>query len=108
VTFTPDPVQVQNKSAFSLPERTFMLDQNVPNPFNPSTRISYLLSGPGYVELNILNSRGRQIRKVVSRSQTAGYHEIQLKADDLASGIYFYQLYVDGNMLGIHKMLLLR
>jgi hypothetical protein len=70
---------------------------NYPNPFNPSTVISYTLETQGIasVQLKVYDVLGREIKTLVNENQTAGKHEIQFNASDIASGMYFYRLTVE-------------
>ena len=56
--------------------KLFSLDQNVPNPFNPSTTINYRLERAGTVRLEVININGRLIRTLVDDTQKAGDHKI--------------------------------
>lgn len=87
----------------------FELDQNHPNPFNPSTTIDYSLNTFGRVNLQIFNSNGRKVRALLDTSQSSGQHFIQWDGRDdsgnnVSSGIYFYLLKFDGNIIS-KKML---
>ncbi|MFA6977912.1 MAG: FG-GAP-like repeat-containing protein [Ignavibacteriaceae bacterium] len=70
----------------------FSLDQNYPNPWNPSTTIRYGLPKPSIVRLLMFNILGQQISQLVYNYQEAGYHEVVLQSDKLASGVYIYCL----------------
>jgi hypothetical protein len=72
--------------------RTFVLNQNFPNPFNPSTSIRYALPHRSYVTLTVFNTLGQQVAQLVDGEIDAGYHEIQFNANNLASGVYFYRM----------------
>jgi hypothetical protein len=65
---------------------------NFPNPFNPSTTISYQLSKLSNVQLTIYDLLGRNVAILVDSEQKPGYYESNFLADHLASGIYIYQL----------------
>ncbi len=95
-----------SRQANRLPDR-FELSQNFPNPFNPSTTISYSLRQNGFVTLAIHDLRGRQIATLVRDFQAAGSYTVNFNATLLASGTYFYSLRV-GDLLETRKMLLLR
>ena len=69
-----------------------MLDQNFPNPFNPTTTIGFDIPEPGHVSLRVFDALGRHVITLLNSFQTAGHHEIRFRADGLASGFYFYQL----------------
>jgi hypothetical protein len=71
----------------------FSLNQNFPNPFNPSTTIQYSVPQRSRVRLQIINILGQVKSELVNSDQDAGYHTITWSADD-ASGIYFYRIEV--------------
>lgn len=70
----------------------FALEQNFPNPFNPSTTIRYTLPYSAPVTLTIFDAIGRAIATPVDETQKAGVHEVMVSAERLSSGLYFYQL----------------
>lgn len=79
--------------------REFKILRSYPNPFNPSTRITfeYALSQPANVSLQIINLLGQEVRTVVSALQTASTPTVQWDArntsgNDLPSGVYFARL----------------
>jgi hypothetical protein len=91
---------------------TFSLEQNVPNPFNPTTEIAYSLSAPGYVTLGVYNVNGQQVIQLVNQYQAAGRHSVNWNAIDqngnaIASGLYFYRLQ-SNDLTATKKMLLLK
>ncbi len=70
----------------------FALGQNFPNPFNPSTRISYAIPASGRTTLTVYDVRGRQVQTLVDGFQQAGNHEAEFGSAGLASGVYLYRL----------------
>jgi len=70
----------------------FTIKQNFPNPFNPSTTISYDLPLNGHVSVVIYNITGQEIEKLFDGVQEAGSYQVIWNASDLASGIYFYRI----------------
>lgn len=95
----------------SLPTE-FRLEQNVPNPFNPTTDIAYYLQSPGNVTLAVYNIYGQQVIRLVDEYQSAGthvvtWHAVDQAGDEIASGLYFYRLETNGNV-ATKKMLLLK
>ncbi|MBN1466408.1 T9SS type A sorting domain-containing protein, partial [candidate division KSB1 bacterium] len=94
---------VQDRSAPEL----FDLGQNVPNPFNETTKISYTLAAPSDITLTLFDVHGREVQTLASGSQTAGSHDIIFKADALPSGVYFYRLKI-GEKQETKRLLLLR
>ena len=80
-----------------------VLNQNVPNPFNPSTTISYELAGAGPVSLQVFDLSGRLVTTVFEGGEEAGRHEkIWLGRDQtdrpVATGVYFYRLRAGGDV----------
>ncbi|MCL4280265.1 MAG: T9SS type A sorting domain-containing protein, partial [Ignavibacteriaceae bacterium] len=85
----------------------FTLFQNYPNPFNPATTIRYNLNEPGYATIKIFNTLGGQIQTLINDYKESGSYEIEWNAINVASGIYFIQLSVNGNVI-TKKMMLLK
>lgn len=87
----------------------FKLNNNYPNPFNPSTIISYNLPVNAKVNLRVYNSLGELITELFNDHQTAGYYEHQFSAyingRSLASGIYIAELKANENTYRIKMML---
>ena len=96
---------VENGSQNSV--RTFALDQNFPNPFNPSTTITYSLSSDGPVLLTVSDLLGRTVATPVNEIQHRGTHRITFNAGNLSSGVYIYSLRA-GLFTDIKKMILMR
>ncbi|MGA7160206.1 MAG: right-handed parallel beta-helix repeat-containing protein [Bacteroidota bacterium] len=87
--------------------RSPVLSQNFPNPFNPSTKISYQLAVNSDVTLAIFNELGEKIATLVNERQVAGVHEVIFSSLEYPSGVYFYRLEANGTMLS-KKMILLK
>ena len=87
--------------------RTFRLLQNFPNPFNPSTTISYQLSAVRFVTLRIYDALGRKVTTLVDGKQNPGYYNVTFDASNLPSGVYFCRLEVAGKNL-VRKMTLIK
>jgi len=79
-----------------------------PNPFNQSTVISYQLLAYSHINLRIYDITGREIVKLVDGYKDAGSHEITFDGADLASGIYFARLSVDGGQSMVRKLVLMK
>lgn len=75
------------------------LHQNYPNPFNPSTNIGFYLDNQQQVSLQVYSSDGRLIQEVANGIYTKGQHSILFNGENLASGVYFYQLTASGNTI---------
>ena len=78
-----------------LPYETFLY-QNYPNPFNPETRISFTLANKSYVELILYNCAGQKVLKLAEGEMDKGLHTVNLKANDMNSGVYFCTLKTEG------------
>jgi photosystem II stability/assembly factor-like uncharacterized protein len=74
-----------------VPERV-LLEQNFPNPFNPSTTIRFFLPVHARVRLTVWNMLGQRVAVLRDEPMDAGQHECVFHAPGLASGVYFYQL----------------
>ena len=88
----------------------FALSQNFPNPFNPSTVITYSIPHEEYVVLSVYNLLGQKVRTLVSEVKKAGFHKITFNADNggqFTSGVYFYTLEGGGKKI-TKKMLLIK
>jgi len=98
--------------AVKTPVAGLVLGQNVPNPFNPSTTISFTLPNRVHTNLSIYNMEGKLIKTVTNLPLGAGLHEAEWDGTDargvaVSSGIYFYRLEA-GNKARTKKMLLLK
>jgi photosystem II stability/assembly factor-like uncharacterized protein len=93
---------------------TFKLGQNYPNPFNPTTNISWQSPVGSHQTLKVYDVLGNEVAALVNEYREAGNYETFFKADDLASGVYFYRIVIHSDKLQIgsyietKKMLLLR
>ena len=83
------------------------LEQNRPNPFNPTTTISFQLPAPGMVSLKIFNILGKEIATLFEEHRDAGEYSFIWDAGHSPSGVYFYQLEVDGRT-SVKKMVLIK
>lgn len=90
----------------NLLEQLLLLN-NYPNPFNPSTTISYFIPTSTFVILKIYNFLGEEILTLVNKEQSAGKYKVKFEGNNLSSGIYFYQIKTD-KYIQSKKMLLLR
>jgi hypothetical protein len=77
--------------------------QNFPNPFNPSTKISFFLPKSGRTKVTIFNTLGQQVESLLDGYSDEGYHEINFNARNLSSGVYFYTV-ESGSFRDIKKM----
>jgi len=86
----------------------FVLNQNYPNPFNNSTIISFKISKPGNVQLTIYNITGRKIGTLINERKKPGEYSIKFDSQNISSGIYLYELIVEGQYKKTKKMILLK
>ncbi len=84
----------------------FILYQNFPNPFNPSTNISFYLTEAGEVKLEIYDLLGNQIASLVNEFKSSGNHSITWSAKEEPSGVYLVLLKVNGSSASQKIMLL--
>ena len=88
--------------------RRFHYVGGVPNPFNPVTRIRYVVpSEGGFVQLTVYDVTGRLVSRPVDGVMSPGEHFVQFDASSLASGVYFYRLNI-GKFSQTKKMVVLK
>ena len=98
--------QAVNDNVVVKEMKTELLD-NFPNPFNPSTKISYSLKTEGKVSLKIYNTLGEEVITLVDEIKPAGIYESEFNASELPSGIYIYRMQ-SGEYVSSKKMLLIK
>ena len=91
---------------------TYALDQNFPNPFNPTTVVSYAVPAASFVTLKVYNALGQEVATLVNELKNAGRHSVTFNAVDdrgatLPTGLYFYRMKA-GNFVSTQKMILLK
>jgi hypothetical protein len=89
-------IQVEQSAETKSIPKEFRLQQCYPNPFNPSTNISFSLPSKGFVSLKVYDLMGREVAVLVHDELPAGIHERVFNAQNLSSGIYFYRLQANG------------
>ena len=72
--------------------REFRLDQNFPNPFNPSTTIQFALPKNADVTVKLFDLLGREVATLVDEEFAPGEYKLLFEAGELASGVYFYRI----------------
>ena len=90
----------------------FVIHQNYPNPFNPTTDIRFDLSYDSNVSIDIYNIMGQNVRSLVSKEITAGFHSVKWdgmndQGSKLSSGMYIYTVKA-GKNYGVKKMLFMK
>ncbi len=112
ITYNPDWNSVHESAETIVPPATFILHQAYPNPFNPSTNISYQLRADGIVKLAVTDVNGRIVKSLVSARQISGLYSYEWQGKNnsgqsVAAGLYFYRLSVD-DVSQTRKMLLIK
>ena len=107
--FSGDMVSIDSDGA--LPSN-FALHPNYPNPFNPSTIISYDVALTSDITIDVYDMRGRMIRNLINKNQSAGHYSIEWHGNDhsgnnVSAGVYIYQLRA-GNKTLNQKMILMK
>jgi beta-glucosidase len=88
LTYSTTPVNGRQKE---LPGR-FFLDQNFPNPFNPSTTITFNIPVRSFVTLKVFNMLGREVSMLVNGELQPGTYTREMNGESLPSGVYLYRL----------------
>ncbi len=95
--------QEETNDNISLSPDKFVLNQNHPNPFNPTTSISFNLPAAGQVSLKVFDISGKEVAGLVDNYLEAGRHSINFDASALSGGVYFYKL-TAGDFSEVKKM----
>lgn len=95
-----------------VPVTQTTLKSNFPNPFNPSTMISFSLAAPNNVSIQIFNQKGQLVRTLVNTTLPSGEHQITWNGLDdasspVSSGVYFYRMR-SGKFSSTRKMVMLK
>ena len=85
----------------------FVLGQNFPNPFNPSTRISYFVPKESFISIKVYDFLGSEVKTLVNEYKATGSYDLVFDASNLPSGTYFYTLIAD-NYSSTKKMIILK
>ena len=86
----------------------FSLSQNYPNPFNPTTRIRISIPKNSYIQLKIYDVLGRIKEILVDKELIASEYEVTLDASGYSSGVYFYQLLANNQMIDTKKLTIIK
>ena len=85
----------------------FSVAQNAPNPFNPTTTISFSLAEAGNVSIEVYNVAGQKVDTIADGFMNAGSHSMVWDASDFSAGVYFYTV-ESGGFSKTMKMTLLK
>ncbi len=75
--------------------RSFTLEQNFPNPFNPSTIIGYYIPSDYAASLKIFDLLGNEVTTLVNTQMKKGLHEVTFDGSRFSMGVYFYRITAD-------------
>ena len=89
------------------PPMGFALGDSYPNPFNPSTTITFVVPSEAHVRLALFDILGREVMTLLDGRVAAGAHSVRLDASRLAGGIYMYRI-TAGSFVSTRKMVLLK
>ncbi len=98
--------QVERIDIPEIPSKYYM-SQNYPNPFNPTSVVKFGLKEDGFATIKLFDATGSEVQNILSEELKAGEYTVNINAENLSSGIYFYSLNINGNLI-TKKMLLLR
>lgn len=86
---------------------SFVLYQNFPNPFNPTTTIKFSLPKSEYVEVHLYDAMGKEVKTLLSKTFSAGNHQAHIDLSDFASGVYYYRI-IAGSFVETKKLMLVK
>ena len=101
-----DDDPLSNHIVAGMPTK-FALGLNFPNPFNPTTTLSFAMPIDNAVTLSIYNLQGREVSTLIDANLKAGYHSVSWNADNQASGVYFVKM-IAGDYVDTQKLMLLK
>ena len=101
-----DSIVVSTLNDHLLPN-VFELYPPYPNPFNPTTQISFLVNHTSFVALNIYDINGKFVQNIYHAKTTPGYYQSIWKANNAPSGIYFLSLESEKTII-THKLMLMK
>ena len=96
---------IEDQSSFK-PEK-FMLSNNYPNPFNPSTNIKFQIPQQGHVTITVFNLLGQRVATLINKDMNTGTYTVSFEGSGLASGVYIYQM-KSGTYIESKKFVLLK
>ncbi|HWA07243.1 MAG TPA: T9SS type A sorting domain-containing protein [Ignavibacteria bacterium] len=82
---------------------SYFTARNYPNPFNPETKINYILKNSTSVKITVYDRLGREVVVLVDENQSEGEHSVTFNASNLPSGVYFYRIKTP-EMVEVQKM----
>jgi hypothetical protein len=101
-----EPIGIQPTSN-EVPDK-FVLLQNYPNPFNPATTIKYQIRTSSLIKLTVYDVLGREVTQIVNENQKPGTYSVSFDGSNLSSGVYYYRLTTDGEVVDTKKMMMIK
>ena len=83
---------ILNSSVTISSPKKFTLNQNYPNPANPTSKIDYEIPANSFVSIEVFDVSGRMVSRLLNESVNAGYHTIKFDGTRLSSGVYYYRI----------------
>ena len=111
LAYSPGIFQPQLQTGSSETEKiptSATLYQNYPNPFNGVTTITYDLASEGNVSVRIYSALGKKVVALVDQIQPLGSHHLTVDGNEWGNGVYFYRLWLNGQLISTRKMVLLK
>ena len=99
-------LNIELLSEYILPQEHKLLDA-YPNPFNPTTLLSFEISNNAHAKLDIYNINGQLVDTIIDGEYTAGYYSFNWNASKYSSGVYFIQLSI-GKQNSKQKIMLVK
>lgn len=96
ITIMTSVPEIKPRTKESETNNQAALEQNFPNPFNPTTTIQYTIPKGGHVRLSVFNLLGQEVAEIFEGVQSAGTYEVTFSKDELPTGIYFYRIQAPG------------
>lgn len=87
---------------------SFELLSNYPNPFNPSTTVSFKVATESHIRLTVFDMLGRKVATLTDQPYTAGVHQVEWDASTMASGQYIYRMEANDKLIGAKAMVLIK
>jgi hypothetical protein len=107
IALSPDAVAGVNRPLTNALPTSFSLEQNFPNPFNPTTTIQFSIPQTSKIDLLVYDALGKEVVSLVRGTRQPGTYQILLDASRLATGIYYYKL-TAGSFIDIKRMVLIK
>jgi hypothetical protein len=95
-----------DRSESAIPKDTY-LNQNFPNPFNPTTNIEFRIANVGFVSLKVFDDLGREVATLVNETKSPGTYIAKWDASRFNSGVYFCRLQ-SGALMETKKLMLVK